>query len=89
MVTDSDNANVWAFLLLLSVLLNPLPKVENTYIIFCLNTFFSHVSSSAQRKGSHAIPQTAECTDCTGLPQTPAGMTRQIKVFEHIKPLGT
>lgn len=39
-----------------------------SYTIF--NIYFL---SSAQRKRPHAFPQTAECTDSTGLPQTPAG----------------
>ncbi len=40
--------------------------------------FVSFLSSSAQRERPHAIPQTAECTDSTGLPQTPAGMTHKM-----------
>lgn len=48
------------------------------YVYICLYTIFniSFLSSLAQRKGPHAIPQTAECTDSTGLPETPAGRAR-------------
>lgn len=47
------------------------------YVYIGLYTIFNiHFLPSAQRKRPHAIPQTAECTDSTGLPQTPAGRAR-------------
>lgn len=50
---------------------------RSNYVYIGLYTIFNiYFPSSAQRKRPHAIPQTAECTDSTGLPQTPAGRAR-------------
>ena len=41
--------------------------------------FISFLPSTAQRERPHAIPQTAECTDSTGLPQTPTGTSSNVE----------
>lgn len=54
-----------------------------------MNIYTEHIylSSSAQRKGPYAIPQTAECTDSTGFPQTPAGMSQPMRpwTFKNVE----
>lgn len=51
------------------------PSTKGVIMSILVHTpFLTYIFLSlAQRKRPHAIPQTAECTDSTGLPQTPAG----------------